>query len=62
MTATATRNGQTKSRTYNPRKYRDAWLGVLHREEHARHAERVAAEAAEHAMSKPVGTGLKDPS
>ena len=34
MTATATRNGQTKSRTYNPGT--ETRLGVLHREEHAR--------------------------
>jgi TldD protein len=59
MTATATRNGQTKSRTYNPGTETRGWEFVTEKNMRA-NAERVAAEAVEHAMSRPVGTGLKD--
>jgi TldD protein len=59
MTATATRNGQTKSRTYNPGTETRGWEFFTEKNMRG-NAERVAAEAAEHAMSKPVGTGLKD--
>ncbi len=59
MTATARRNGQVKSRTYNPGTETRGWEFFTEKDMRG-HAERVAAEAVEHAMAKPVGTGLKD--
>jgi TldD protein len=59
MTATARRNGQVKSRSYNPGTETRGWEFFTEKNMRG-HAERVAAEAVEHAMAKPVGTGLKD--
>jgi len=59
MTATARRDGQVKSRTYNPGTETRGWEFFTEKDMRG-HAERVAAEAVEHAMAKPVGTGLKD--
>ena len=59
MTATATRNGQTKARTYNPGTETRGWEFFTEKDMRG-NAERVAAEAVEHAMARPIGTGLKD--
>jgi TldD protein len=59
MTATAMRDGQVKSRTCNPGTETRGWEFFTEKNMTA-NAERVAAEAAEHAAAKPVGTGLKD--
>jgi TldD protein len=59
MTATAMRDGQVKSRTYNPGTETRGWEFFTEKNMRG-NAERVAAEAVEHAMAKPVGTGLKD--
>lgn len=59
MSATARHERQVKTRTYSPD---SASRGYEHFA-NARlvdHAERVSAEAVEHAMAKPVGAGLKD--
>jgi len=59
MTATAMRDGQVKSRTYNPGTETRGWEFFTEKNMRG-NAERVAAEAAEHAAARPVGTGLKD--
>jgi TldD protein len=57
--ATARVGGQTKIRTYSGDSQSRGWEHVLQANMPA-HAERVAAEAVEHAMAKPVGAGVKD--
>ena len=52
-------DGQVKTRTYNPGTETRGWEFVTEKDMRG-NAERVAAEAVEHAMAKPVGTGLKD--
>ncbi|MEW6320313.1 MAG: TldD/PmbA family protein [Acidobacteriota bacterium] len=58
-TATARKNGVVKSRTYNPGTETRGWEFFTEKDLIG-NAERVAAEAVEHAMAKPVGSGLKD--
>ena len=53
------RDGQVKSRTYNPGTETRGWEFFTEKNMRG-NAERVAVEAAEHAAAKPVGTGLKD--
>ena len=48
-----------KTRTYNPGTETRGWEFFTEKNMRG-NAERVAAEAVEHAMAKPVGTGLKD--
>jgi TldD protein len=57
--ATARIGGQTKTRTYSGDSMSRGWEHVTQANMPA-HAERVAAEAVEHAMAKPVGAGVKD--
>ncbi|MCL4811032.1 MAG: TldD/PmbA family protein [Vicinamibacteraceae bacterium] len=57
--ATARHQGQVKTRTYSPSSASRGYEFVVNARL-ADHAERVAAEAVEHAMAKPVGSGLKD--
>ena len=57
--ATARIGGQTKIRTYSGDSQSRGWEHVL-QADMPKHAERVAAEAVEHAMAKPVGAGVKD--
>jgi TldD protein len=59
MSATARRDGQVKTRTYNPGTQTKGYEFVTDSDLPG-NAERVAAEAVEHAMAKPVGSGLKD--
>jgi TldD protein len=59
MSATARKDGVVKTRTYNPGTQTRGWEFVVEKDL-AGNAERVAAEAVEHAMAKPVGAGLKD--
>ncbi len=59
MSATARKDGVVKTRTYNPGTQTRGWEFVLEKDLLG-NAERVAAEAVEHAMAKPVGSGLKD--
>jgi TldD protein len=59
MSATARRDGQVKTRTYNPGTQTKGYEFVTD-SDLLGNAERVAAEAVEHAMAKPVGSGLKD--
>jgi TldD protein len=59
MSATARKNGVVKTRTYNPGTQTRGWEFVVEKDLPG-NAERVAAEAVEHAMAKPVGSGLKD--
>ena len=59
MSATARKDGVVKTRTYNPGTQTKGWEFVLDSDLPG-NAERVAAEAVEHAMAKPVGSGLKD--
>ncbi len=57
--ATARIGQQTKMRTYQGDSTLRGWEHVL-QADMPKHAERVAAEAVEHAMAKPVGAGVKD--
>jgi TldD protein len=59
MSATARRDGVVKTRTYNPGTETRGWEFVAGADLPG-NAERVAAEAVEHAMAPRVGTGLKD--
>jgi TldD protein len=59
MSATARRDGQVKTRTYNPGTQTKGYEFIT-ASDLPGNAERVAAEAVEHAMAKPVGSGLKD--
>ena len=59
MSATARKDGVVKTRTYNPGTQTKGWEFVVDSDLPG-NAERVAAEAVEHAMAKPVGSGLKD--
>jgi TldD protein len=59
MSATARKNGVVKTRTYNPGTETRGWE-LLTGSDMPGHGERVAAEAVEHTMAKPVGSGLKD--
>jgi TldD protein len=58
-TATARKNGVVKTRTYNPGTETRGWEFFTEKDLIG-NAERTAAEAVEHAMAKPVGSGLKD--
>ena len=58
-TATARKDGIVKTRTYNPGTETRGWEFFTEKDLIG-NAERVAAEAVEHAMAKPVGSGLKD--
>ncbi len=51
--------GQVKTRTYDPGSTTRGYEFVVE-SDLLGHAERVAAEAVEHAMAKPVGSGIKD--
>jgi len=57
--ATARKNGVVKTRTYNPGTETRGWEFFTEKDLIG-NAERVAAEAVEHTMAKPVGSGLKD--
>jgi TldD protein len=59
MTATARRNGVVKTRTFDAGTETRGWEFITDNDLLGQ-AERVSAEAVEHAMAKPVGTGLKD--
>jgi TldD protein len=59
MSATARRDGSVKTRVYNPGSQTRGWEFIVENDLPG-NAERVAAEAVEHAMAKPVGSGLKD--
>ena len=54
MSATARKDGVVKTRTYNPGTQTRGWEFVVEKDLPG-NAERVAAEAVEHAMAKPVG-------
>jgi TldD protein len=57
--ATATHQGQVKTRSYQPGSMTRGYEFVTESDLRGQ-AERVAAEAVEFAMAKPVGAGLKD--
>ncbi|HEY8549025.1 MAG TPA: TldD/PmbA family protein [Vicinamibacterales bacterium] len=57
--ATARHQGQVKTRNYSPGSMTRGYEFVVESDMPG-HAERVAAEAVEHAMAKPVTPGLKD--
>lgn len=59
ISATARRDGAVKTRTYNPGTETRGWEFITEKDLPG-NAARVAAEAVEHAMAKPVGSGLKD--
>jgi TldD protein len=57
--ATARHQGQVKTRSYSPGTSTRGYE-FIEESDLLGHAERVAAEAIEHAMAKPVGVGIKD--